>query len=114
MIPALFDVEHLVFDGEGKDDYGNDIESWGSPEPRKFVTFIDPESDELNLPGHIRDTVDVGIIVLPDFGPVSPRDREVIDGIEYDVVGMPKDFTKNPFRPGFGCYVVTLKVVQSS
>ncbi|SDT85094.1 hypothetical protein [Gordonia westfalica] len=113
-IPAVFDVEHLPFNGTGADDYGNDVESWGEPDPRKFVTFIDPQSDELDLPGHIRDSVDVGIIVLPDFGPVSPRDREVIDGTVYDVVGQPKDYTRIPSLTGGGCYVVTLKVVKSS
>ncbi|SDT83767.1 hypothetical protein SAMN04488548_10311 [Gordonia westfalica] len=50
-IPAVFDVEHLPFNGTGADDYGNDVESWGEPDPRKFVTFIDPQSDELDLPG---------------------------------------------------------------
>ena len=113
MIPAIFDVGHQPYTGDGVDEYGNAEESWGDPEPRKFVTFIDPGSEELDLPGHVRDVVDVGIIVLPDFGSVSPRDREVIDGVTYDVIGEPKNFTKNPFRSDFGCHVVTLKVVQS-
>ncbi|SDT85180.1 hypothetical protein [Gordonia westfalica] len=112
-IPAVFDVEHLPFNGTGADDYGNDVESWGEPDPRKFVTFIDPQSDELDLPGHIRDSVDVE----SSSSPISVRCHHVTGKSSTELsmtLSANQGLHQDSVSHGGGCYVVTLKVVKSS
>lgn len=113
MIPALFDVGHQSYSGDDVDDYGNAEEGWAAPVAKKFVTYNQPITSEPKLVGHNRDVVDFEMIVLPNFGPVKPQDRMVIDGTTYDVIGRPEDYTKNPFRNDFGCLVINLRVVES-
>lgn len=112
MIPALFAVGHQVYDGAGEDALGNEVESWADPLAKKFVTWNAPRTSEPKLAGHNRDVVEVEMIVLPDFGVVSSRDRMVVDGDTFEVIGLPEDYTKNPFRSDFGCYVLNLKAVS--
>lgn len=112
MIPALFNVTHRVFAGAGSDAYGNPVESWSAGTAKKFVTFNTPRTSEPKLAGHDRDVVDLELIVKPDFGLVGSRDHMVIDGREYEVIGLPEDFTKNPWRGDFGCYTINLRVVN--
>lgn len=112
MIPALFDVSHRVFSADGVDDHGNYVESWSAGVGKKFITFTTPRTSEPKLAGHDRDVVEFELIVKSDFGVVSPQDRMVIDGIEYDVIGQPEDFTKNPWRTDFGCFTINLRLVN--
>ncbi|MFT4125083.1 MAG: hypothetical protein QM662_02480 [Gordonia sp. (in: high G+C Gram-positive bacteria)] len=90
MIPALFDVGHKMYLEGAVDDWGNPVDTWADPVSKKFITWADYATEDPKLAGHDRDVVDAGIIVYPDFGSVSPRDRMVIDGIEYEVIGSPE------------------------
>ncbi|MDJ0010100.1 hypothetical protein [Gordonia alkanivorans] len=117
MIPALFDVEHLVFDeAAGEDVYGDQVAGFLPAVSKKFVTYNSPRTTEPKLVtsdrGNTRDVVELEMIVLPDFGPVSAKDQMVIDGKEYEVIGEVEDYTKNPFNSEFGCFVVNLKKVS--
>lgn len=112
MIPALFDVGHCVYSGAGEDAHGNQVDSWAAPVSKKFVTYAAPRTTEPKLAGHDRDVVEVEMIVHPDFGVVSPRDRMVVDGDTFEVIGKTEDYTKNPFRPDFGCLIINLKQVS--
>ncbi|QMU19349.1 hypothetical protein [Gordonia rubripertincta] len=116
MIPALFDVEHLVFDeAAGEDVYGDQVAGFLPAVSKKFVTYNSPDTTEPKLvsdTGNNRDVVELEMIVLPDFGPVSAKDQMVIDGEQYEVIGRVEDYTKNPFNAEFGCFVVNLKRVS--
>lgn len=113
MIPALFDVLHLPYTGVDTDAYGNEVDTWGPGQSKKFVTFNNPQTTEPKIVGHERDVVDLELVVLADFGRVSAKDRMVIDGDTYDVIGRPEDYTRNPFRRDFGCRVINLRLVSS-
>ncbi|MGW5521918.1 hypothetical protein [Gordonia sp. NPDC003950] len=80
------------------------------------MTIQQPSSDEPDLQanaGFVRDVAELGLVVLPDFGAVSARDRMTVDGVTYEVVGRPEGFVHNPFNAEFGCLVINLKVVSS-
>lgn len=97
-IPALFDVAHRVYTDGVEDSWGNSTAGWADPVVKKFITWADYATSEPKLAGHDRDVVDAGIIVYPPNAPVppgqawfgdppKPKDRIVIDGVEYEVVG---------------------------
>lgn len=112
MIPALHDVGHRVHSTSGVDDHGNAVDSWAAVVAKKFVTWADYSTSEPSTAGHVRDEVDCGIIVYPDFGSVSPRDRMVIDGQEFEVVGQPSRNDKAPWMCDIENWVIHLKVVN--
>lgn len=94
MIPALFEVWHRAYTGDPTvtDAHGNTIDSWADPIAKRFITwasFANFNTSEPGMPGHARDVIDTGIIVYPDFGEVSPKDRMTVDGLEYEVIGHP-------------------------
>lgn len=112
VIPARFDVLHRQFSSGAADSYGNPSASWSVGVAKKFVTFAAPRTSEPKLAGHDRDVVELELIVLPGFGAVSHRDRMVIDGATFEVVGGIEDYSKNPWRNDFGCYTINLKAVH--
>ena len=116
MIPALFDVGHRVYSAGAVDDLGMPVQAWAAPVGKKFVTWSSSPSEtatsEPGVAGHDRDVVECGIIVYLDFGSVSPRDRMVIDGTEYDVVGTPIRNDKTWFATEVLHWVINLKAVS--
>ncbi|MGP3708490.1 hypothetical protein [Gordonia paraffinivorans] len=113
MLDAKFDVLHLPYTGVDLDAYGNEVDTWGPGQAKKFITFGQWNGSEPKVVGHERVVVDTTIITRPEFGRVLPKDRMVIDGIVYDVVGLPEDYTRNPKRHDFGCYEINLRYVGS-
>lgn len=112
MIPALFDVGHKQYTEGVEDAHGNVTPGWLPPVTKKFVTFATFTADEPAIAGHSRDEVDCGIIVYPDFGPVNPMDRMVIDGQEYEVVGVPERNDKAWWDCSIRNWVIGLKQVN--
>lgn len=91
MIPALFDFGHAAYIAGAVDDFGDPTDTWAAPVTKRFVTWAARfDTDEPKLAGHNRDVVDTGIIIYPDVGPISPRDRITIDGQVFEVVGQPE------------------------
>lgn len=111
MIPALFDVGHKRFTEGVEDAHGNTAPGWLEPVWKKFVTWAAFTTTEPAIAGHTRDEVDTGIIVYPDFGEVDPRDRMVIDGLEYEVVGRPERNDKAWWDCDICNWVIGLKQV---
>lgn len=108
--PLMFTVGHRVF-GEGvEDDLGNPVESWSPPVIKPVYGWGAPQSSEPKTAGHNREVVEVELLVPPGFS-CSARDRMVLDGVEFDVIGAPEHYDHNPFgwNPGG---VVNLKVVS--
>lgn len=123
MIPALFDVDHLVFDASGEDAHGNPTAGWKPAVTKKFVTWANYSTSEPKVAGHDRDVVDAGILVYPTDGNVpsgqrwfgdvpKPGDRMVIDGREFEVVGQPERADKAWFNTPILNWCINLKAVS--
>ena len=112
MIPALFDCGHQVYVSNSIDDFGNETATWLPAVSKKFVTYATNDTSEPKIAGHDRDVVDASIIVYPDFGVVKPRDRVSIDGIVFEVIGLPEDNTKTWFDTPVRNRVINLKAVN--
>ncbi|QSL99754.1 head-to-tail stopper [Gordonia phage Ecliptus] len=110
--PLLFTVGHRVYAADSVDEYGNAEEGWGAPIEKPVYGWGAPQGVEPKVAGHERVEVEVELLVPPDFGAVSSRDRVILDGVEYDVIGPTESFDHNPFgwNPGG---VINLKVVKS-
>ena len=99
--PLLFTVGHRVWSAGGEDAWGNTVEGWAEPVTKKVYGWGAPQTSEPKLAGHDRDIVELELLVPPDFV-CSARDRMVLDGVEYDVIGEPEQYSHNPFgwNPG--------------
>ncbi|MGB3602717.1 MAG: hypothetical protein WBA38_04095 [Gordonia sp. (in: high G+C Gram-positive bacteria)] len=108
--PLRFTVGHKVFDAAGEDAHGNPVETWLPEVGKKVYGWGAPQSSEPKLAGHDREIVEVELLVPPGFV-ASARDRMVLDGVEFEVIGGPEHFDHNPFgwNPGG---VVHLKAVS--
>ncbi|MGO3325318.1 hypothetical protein [Gordonia sp. (in: high G+C Gram-positive bacteria)] len=108
--PLLFSVGHRVYNGSGEDAHGNPVESWATPVVREVYGWGSPQTSEPKLAGHDREIVEVELLVPPGFS-CSARDRMVLDGVEFEVIGGPEMFDHNPFgwNPGG---IVNLKKVD--
>ncbi len=111
--PTPQTVGHHAYSSSTLDDYNRQVESWTPPKdspgvPREVYGWAAPSSTEPKLAGHNRVTVEVELLVPPDFvcGP-----HDVIDlpnSGQFEVIGYPEDYTHGPFgfQPG---YVVNLR-----
>lgn len=108
--PLLFTVGHRVFDPSAEDAHGNPVEHWLPAVPKPVYGWGAPQTSEPKLAGHDREIVEVELLVPPGFE-CSHRDRMVLDGVEFEVVGGVEMFDHNPFgwNPGG---VINLKAVS--
>lgn len=85
-------------------------ESWTPPVTKQVYGWGAPTSSEPKLAGHDRDIVEIELLVPPGFE-CGARDRIVLDGVEFDVIGEPQHYDHNPFgwNPGG---VINLKAVN--
>lgn len=100
--PLLFTVGQRVWSATGQDDdHGNAVAGWADPVEKRVYGWGAPGGAEPKLAGHDRVVVQVELLVPPAFE-CSPRDRMVLDGLEYDVIGPVEAYDHNPFgwNPG--------------
>lgn len=90
----------MVFDGTEVDELENVIDSWAAPVEVMVFGWEPPVSSEPLLAGHDRVVVDLKLYGPRSFS-VVPRDRVVVDGRLFEVVGYPQDPNFNPWwQPG--------------
>lgn len=98
--PLRFTVGHERYAGTGEDELGNETESWSSPVSVLVFGWEPPKSTEPVLAGHDRVVVDLRLYAPKSMAP-APRDRVVVDGEQFEVIGWPEDPNNNPwFKPG--------------
>ncbi|MFF1531488.1 head-tail adaptor protein [Cellulomonas sp. NPDC058312] len=102
MIPLPFTAGLRAFIGSAEDDLGNPTEGWGTAVETSAVWWT-PSSvatSEQKMAGHDRVVVDL-VMVVDSATAVGPRDRVVIDGRDFEVIGYPEDFDHGPWwQPG--------------
>ncbi|WP_341258219.1 hypothetical protein [Gordonia malaquae] len=108
--PLPFTVGHCVYSGTGENAHGDPFESWSVPVSKPVYGWGAPQTSEPKLAGHDREIVEVELLVPPGFE-CSHRDRMVLDGVEFEVIGGVEMFDHNPFgwNPGG---VINLKAVN--
>lgn len=111
MFPTPFTVlTHAV--SEGADDaYGSPTKTWAAGVQQRVMGWAPASTDR--EPVEVGRTVvvrDLDVFAPPEFA-IGPHDRATIDGLLYEVVGNPGDYTHGPFgfTPGI---VVSLKRVE--
>lgn len=99
--PLLFTVGHRVFQPGATNAHGDPVESWAPAVDRKVYGWSSPDTSEPKLAGHDRDVVEVELLVPSGFS-CGPRDRMVLDGVVFEVIGEPEMSDHNPFgwNPG--------------
>lgn len=98
---AVYTVGLRRHSSDATDSHGNAIDAWADPIGYPVYAIAPTTSNE---PDPSRTAVVTGYTLLapPDGEPVTPLDRFVLDGVEWEVVGEIADWTRGPFgfRPG--------------
>lgn len=82
------------------DGHGNEIDDHADPIEKKVFGWEPPKSTEPALAGHNRLVVDIKLYAPRSMG-VREHDKVILDGVEYDVVGLPEDPNNNSWwAPG--------------
>lgn len=109
LLPTPWSVGRRVFSGGGMDAHGNPTRSWSDPVDARVFGWAPAGTAE---PTVARDEVtwDLDLFAPPGFA-ATHMDRFVVDGLEFDVIGVVRDFTHGPFgfAPGV---VLRLKRVE--
>jgi hypothetical protein len=111
MYPLAQTIGHKVHQAGAKDAHGNPVDSWAAPVDVQVYGY-GPRTDVRGSTGSGEPAgtqVLVGLQLLAPKGTViSPQDRIVIDGNEYEVDGEIGDWNNGPFgfEPGV---VINLK-----
>ena len=109
--PLLFTVGVCTFSKTGTNGWDEDTEGWSDPVSTPVYGWGAPGSREPKLAGDDRIVVDVELLVPPEFE-CSPKDRILLEGDEYEVLGPVQRYDHNPFgwNPGG---VVNLRYVTA-
>lgn len=80
---------------------GEPVDAWGEPVEHAVYGWSPPSPDDV-----LRDTQTGVARALTLYTPeaiTGPRDRVLVDGVEYKAVGYPQDYNHGPFgwQPGF-------------
>lgn len=109
--PLPFTCQHESYSAGPEDDHGNATPTWSAPVSVPCAWWV-PSSVELSAPPTGGDRVAADAVVVVEAAVlVDHRDRFVIDGRRFEVVGMPKDYNHNPYGYSPDRVVVELKWV---
>lgn len=99
--PALFTVGHRVHSTAAVDGWNETTDVWADPVHKQVITYYAPSGRDPRTVGDDRIVVDLEMLVPPGFQ-CSPKDRMVVDGDEYEVVGPMNRLDRDPFgwNPG--------------
>ena len=97
-IPAPYTVTRAPFLPGATDAHGNPVDSWGTPVSVAVHAWAPPSADtEPGDPGRSAVVRDLDLYA-PAGTTGKDRDRWVVDGVTYEQVGYPEDYTKGPWQ----------------
>lgn len=98
MTPLPFACLHSSYLSDAEDDHGNAIPKWSDPPASVPCFWWSPSSAEPlgNPTGSDQVSVDV-MLVVDSTVQVDHRDRFTVDGHDFEVIGLPKDYDHGPF-----------------
>lgn len=104
-----FTVSHSAWTEETPDSWGSPTRGWRSAVQVEVFGWASPGADS-----EIRDTatgVRRDLDLYAPTGFTRPRDRVTVDGVLYECVGWPEDYTHSPFGFEAG-YRINLKRLE--
>lgn len=108
--PTPFVVQREAFVAGGVDAHGNPAEGWSTPVDVPVFGWSPPAADREPFEtarGAVQRDLDV-------YGPAgtggAPRDRWTVDGVLYEAVGYPEDFTHGPWLWDAGVRISLVRV----
>lgn len=104
-----FTVSHSAWTEETPDSWGTPTRGWSAAVQVEVFGWASPGADS-----EIRDTatgVRRDLDLYSPTGFTRPRDRVTVDGVLYECVGWPEDYTHGPFGFEAG-YRINLKRVE--
>lgn len=109
-LPTPYVIEHLAHVPGGLDAHGNPVSAWAEPVPLPVHGWSPPSQD--TEPGQAnRDLVVRDLDVYAPAGTaVGPHDRVRVEGVLYEVVGHPEDYTRGPWQWAAGVRLNLLRV----
>lgn len=116
MIPLPFTCGHSSYTGDDtvKDDHGNTVVGWADPVPVPCFWWsgdsTEPGYDTRASQSVGSDQVMIDITLVVDSAlAVDHRDRFTVNGHDFEVVGLPKEWDHGPFGFSPNRRVVELK-----
>jgi hypothetical protein len=98
MLPTPYVIQRLRFVPGPLDRYRNATGTWDDPVDVTVHGWAPASADQVNGDKG-RSAVVRDVDLFAPAGTVfAPRDRVVLNGVTYEVVGHPEDFTTGPFR----------------
>lgn len=109
LFPLPWSCQRLAWSGGAEDDHGNAVPSWASPVTVECMWWSPTSYEPLLEPtGGDRVIVDL-VLVVAASQVVDHRDRFIVGGKTFEVVGLPKDYNHGPFGFAPGRIVIDLK-----
>ena len=110
-LPTPYTVTRAAFTPGATDAHGNPVDSWDTPVTVAVHGWVPPSAD--TDPGDpARSAVVRDLDLYAPAGTTGgPRDHWVVDGVTYEQVGHPEDYTKGPWQWAAGVRV-NLKRVE--
>ncbi|MDH6283225.1 hypothetical protein [Prescottella agglutinans] len=101
----LFELRHVAglrkYVPGAKNTRGNPVPDWLPAEQYKVFGWVPIASTEPDVAGHDHVVIDVKLSAPSTF-PAGPRDKVVLDGLEYEVIGYPENYShgQSDWDPG--------------
>lgn len=97
-LPTPYTVGHAVYVAGAEDAHGNPRDAWLPAVDVPVHGWATPGSDKEPFePGRNAVLRDLDVYA-PAGTVVAPKDHVTVDGVLYDVVGHPEDYTKGPWQ----------------
>lgn len=109
-VPLPFTCLHHVYtDSAGEDDYGNDKPGWLPPVVLACFWWSPTSTESTGAPtGGTAPSVDT-VLVIDSAVSVDHRDKFTVDGVVFEVIGLPRDFNHGPYGYRPNRHVIELK-----
>lgn len=109
MVSLPFTCLHGAYVDGAVDDHGNTIPDWADPVAVACFWWSPSSAEPLAAPtGSDQVSVDITLVVDSALQ-VDHRDRFTVDGHDFEVIGLPKDFDHGPFGFAPNRRVIELK-----
>jgi len=95
MFPLAQTIGHAVYTPGATDAHGNPVDAWAAAVDVQVYGYGPPARSQEAEPGGTQ--VITGLQVLAPVFAVDPRDRFVISGVTYEVVGEVGNWNNGPF-----------------
>lgn len=110
MFPATHTFQHHVWETAGTDGHNNPVGVLGEAVDRVAIAWYQINSTEPISPDYVARTVTDIAILVEDPTLFNAKDAVVLDGVTFEVIGVPADWSKGPWADIFGAEIHARRV----